>query len=67
MPLVGPGAVTPYVGFSAADGGAGSTYRLGVRWRGGPMFQMALEGSHDEADGDAQPATTATLRASLRW
>ena len=65
-PPVGQGVLTPYAGFST--GGAGRTYRLGVRWRGASMFQMALEGSHGEADGDAQPATAAaTLSASYRW
>ena len=67
-PPVGQGVLTPYAGFSAAGGDAGSTYRLvGVRWRAGPMFQMAIEGSHGEAEGDSQPATTATLRISYRW
>ena len=59
-PPVGQGVLTPYAGFSAAA--AGRSYRLGARWRDRSMFQMALEGSHGEADGDAQPATTATLR-----
>ena len=64
-PPVGQGVLTPYAGFSAAA--AGRSYRLGARWRDRSMFEMALEGSHGEADGDAQPATTATLRASYRW
>ena len=66
-PPVGHGVLTPYAGFSTAGAGAGRTYRLGARWRGGPMFQMALEGSYGKADGDAQPATAAALRASYRW
>ena len=66
-PPVGQGVLTPYAGFTAAGDGVGRTYRLGARWRSGPLFQMALEGSHGEADGDAQPVTTATLRASYRW
>ena len=64
-PPVGQGVLTPYAGFSAAAGGR--SYRLGARWRDRSMFQMAIEGSHGEADGDAQPATAATLRASYRW
>ena len=66
-PPVGQGVLTPYAGFTAAGDGVGRTYRLGARWRSGPMFQMALEGSHGEADADAQPVTTATLRVSYRW
>ena len=66
-PPVGHGVLTPYAGFSTAGAGAGRTYRLGARWRGGSMFQMALEGSYGKADGDAQPATAAALRASYRW
>ena len=62
---LGQGVLTPYAGFSAAA--AGRSYRLGARWRDRSMLQMALEGSHGEADGDAQPATTATFRASYRW
>ena len=66
-PPAGPGALTPYAGFSLAGDGAGHTYRIGTRWAAEPAFGLALEASHGEADGDAEPTTAATLRAALRW
>ena len=61
------GVLTPYAGFSMANGGDGRTQRVGMRWRAAPAFQMELEGRHGEADGDTEPATSAILRAAWRW
>ena len=61
------GVLTPYAGFSMANGGDGRTQRVGMRWRAAPAFEMELEGRHGEADGDTEPTTSATLRAAWRW
>ena len=59
------GLLTPYTGVSLA--GNGETWRAGARWKLGPAFEVNLEASLREPEGDEKPESGILLRGSKRW
>ena len=67
------GLLTPYTGVSLAGNGktlphrSSFTWRAGARWKLGPAFEVNLEASLREPEGDEKPESGILLRGSIRW
>ena len=62
----GRGTLTPYGGFSLANG-AERTLRTGVRWNGSQNATFGLEGTREEAAGAQRTSHALMIRGELRW
>ena len=61
-----PGVVTPYTGFSLAEG-SNRTWRAGARWNVAPGAILGLEGTRDEGGSEEGAVQSIMLRATARW
>ena len=59
------GLLTPYTGVAITE--SGEVWRAGARWKLGPAFDLALEGSLTEPAGGDDTESDLLLRGARRW
>ncbi len=59
------GLLTPYTGVALTE--SGEVWRAGARWKLGPAFDLALEGSLTEPAGGDDTESDLLLRGARRW
>ena len=59
------GLLTPYTGVAVTE--SGEVWRAGARWKLGPAFDLALEGSLTEPAGGDDTESNLLLRGARRW